>query len=68
MPYDPDIPINGDIVDADELRGQFAALYEETVAANERIDTIPAGRPGRLAVTAMMGRRGSPLLTRWWRR
>jgi hypothetical protein len=46
MPYDPTIPINGEIVDADELREQFAALYDETVAANERIDAIPAGPPG----------------------
>jgi len=46
MPYDPNIPINGDIVDADELRGQFAALHEENAATNARIDGIPAGPTG----------------------
>ncbi len=46
MPYDPNIPINGDIVDADELRAQFAAVHAETVAANARIDALPAGPPG----------------------
>ena len=40
MPFDPTLPINDTVIDADELRGQFNGL-------NERIDGIPAGPRGR---------------------
>lgn len=39
MPYDPTHPINGEIVDADELREKFDYV-------NARIDNIPAGPQG----------------------
>jgi len=60
MPYDPNIPTKGEIVDADELRTQFAALHEETVAANARIDHIPAGPPGADGSSGGPGAQGVP--------
>ena len=39
MSYDSTKPVNGTLVDADFLRGQFNAL-------NDRIDAVPAGPAG----------------------
>ena len=60
MPYDPNIPTNGEIVDADELREQFAALHEENTATNARIDTISAGPPGPQGSAGTDGSPGGP--------
>jgi hypothetical protein len=60
MPYDPNIPTNGEIVDADELREQFAALHEENTATNARIDEIPAGPPGADGAQGGDGPAGPP--------
>ncbi|MEQ1861732.1 MAG: hypothetical protein ABMA13_17575 [Chthoniobacteraceae bacterium] len=46
MPYDPTLPINGEIADADEMRAQFNGLDERITGTNERIDNIPAGPQG----------------------
>jgi len=40
MAFDPTKPINGVLIDADFLRGQFNAL-------NDKIDATPAGPPGQ---------------------
>ena len=60
MPYDPNIPTNGEIVDADELREQFAALHEENTATNARIEAIPAGPPGSQGSSGSDGATGGP--------
>ena len=48
MPYDPTLPVNGDIIDADELRGQFAGL-------KELIDAVPEGPQGAQGIPGPQG-------------
>ena len=40
MSYNPNIPINGDLIDADELRSQFNGL-------KDLIDLVPSGTKER---------------------
>lgn len=51
MPYDPTKPVNGDIVDADELRAQFTGL-------KSLIDAVPAGPAGPQGVAGPPGPTG----------
>lgn len=53
MPYDPTHPINGEIVDADELREKFDYV-------NARIDSIPEGPPGPAGEPGQPGNDGAP--------
>lgn len=53
MPYDPTHPINGEIVDADELREKFDYV-------NARIDSIPEGPPGPAGEPGPPGNDGAP--------
>lgn len=50
MSYNPNIPINGDLIDADQLRSQFNGL-------KDLIDAMPAGPPG---VQGPQGDQGDP--------
>ena len=42
MPYDPSLPVNGSVITAAELRGQFQGLHDEIAA----IPVGPQGPPG----------------------
>ena len=50
MPFDPTLPINNTMIDAEELRGQFNGL-------KALIDAVPAGPAGSAGVA---GGRFSP--------
>ncbi len=57
MPFDPDIPAYGSPNSSAEIRANLYAL-------NDRIDTIPAGRPdprGRASRCAATGSRALPM-------
>ncbi len=51
MPFDPNVPINGAIVDADELRNQFTGL-------KDLIDAVPAGSQGPPGPAGPQGEKG----------
>ena len=51
MPFDPTQPVNGILVNADFLRGQFNAL-------NDRIDAVPAGPAGPPGIQGSPGNDG----------
>jgi len=53
MPFDPNVPINGAIVDADELRNQLTGL-------KSLIDDMPAGPPGPAGPQGEKGDQGEP--------
>lgn len=60
MPYDPTHPINGEIVDADELREKFDHVNARIDETNVRIDNIPAGPQGEPGVQGEPGPAGPP--------
>jgi hypothetical protein len=52
MPFDPQWPQNGQVVDADRFRDQFTGL-------KDLIDAIPAGPPGPEGPTGPQGAEGA---------
>ncbi len=46
MPFNSNIPVNGDATDADVLRDQFNGLKSLIDGAHSAINAIPAGPPG----------------------
>jgi len=46
MPFNPNVPINGAIVDADLLRNQLTSLKSLIDGAYSAINAVPAGPPG----------------------
>ena len=52
MPFDPTLPINNTVIDADELRAQFNGL-------KTLIDAVPAGPAGPAGATGPAGADGS---------